>query len=147
MATKMIKATSVDEYIKNYPAEVQLLLQKVRKTIKTAAPKAEEVISYGIPGYKYYGMLVFFSAWKEHISIYPAPRTHESFKKELAAYKGGKGTAQFPLDQPIPYDLVKRITQFRVKANEEAYAAKAVKSVKTKKSVAKKKAVRTTKKK
>lgn len=121
---KMIKAPDVDSYIKGYPPKVQTLLKKIRKTIKAAAPKAEEVISYGIPGYKYYGMLVFFSAWKEHISIYPAPRTHASFKKELAEYKGGKGTAQFPLDKPIPYDLIKRITKFRVKANEEAFAAK-----------------------
>jgi uncharacterized protein YdhG (YjbR/CyaY superfamily) len=139
MATKMIKATTVDEYIKNYPADVQSMLQKVRKTIKAAAPKAEEVISYGIPGYKYYGMLVFFSAWKEHISIYPAPRTHDAFKKELSAYKGGKGTAQFPLDKPIPYDLIKRVTQFRVKANEEVFAAKSAKKVAGKKTVAKKK--------
>lgn len=147
MATKMTKAATVDEYIKMYPPEVQLLLQQVRKTIKAAAPKAEEVISYGIPGYKYYGMLIFLSAWKEHISIYPAPRAHESFKKELAAYKGGKGTAQFPFDQPIPYDLIKRITQFRVKSNEEAFAAKAVKSTKGKKTVAKKNVTKTAKKK
>lgn len=147
MATKMIKPTTVDEYIKMYPSKVQSLLQQVRKTIKAAAPKAEEVISYGIPGYKYYGMLIFFSAWKEHISIYPAPRTDESFKKELAAYKGGKGTAQFPLDKPIPYNLIKRITKFRVKANEEAYATKIKKSEKGKNAVAKKKVIKTVKKK
>ncbi len=88
------------------------------------APQAEEVISYGIAGYKYHGMLIFFAAFKNHISVYPAPRGEEKFKKELAEYKGGKGTAQFPLDKPIPYDLIKRITEFRVKANEEAFAAK-----------------------
>jgi uncharacterized protein YdhG (YjbR/CyaY superfamily) len=147
MATKMIKATTVDEYINNFPAEIQSLLQKVRKTIKTSAPKAEEVISYGIPGYKYYGMLIFFSAWKEHISIYPAPRTHEAFKKELSAYKGGKGTAQFPFDTPIPYDLIKRITQFRVKSNEEAFTAKAGKSAKGRKTITKKSVTKKVKKK
>ena len=147
MTTKTNKPTTVDEYIKMHPSEVQSLLQQVRKTIKAAAPKAEEVISYGIPGYKYYGMLIFFSAWKEHISIYPAPRTDESFKKELAVYKGGKGTVQFPLDKPIPYDLIKRITRFRVKVNDEAFVAKTKKSEKAKKAVVKKKITKTAKKK
>jgi len=136
MATK--KPITVDDYIAQFPADVQAKLQKIRKTIKTLAPKAEEVISYGIPGYKYYGMLIFFSGWKEHISLYPAPRLHMDFKKELSAYKGGKGTVQFPLDKPIPFDLVKRITAFRIKENEAAFAAKAAKKQTAKKAAKKK---------
>jgi uncharacterized protein YdhG (YjbR/CyaY superfamily) len=115
---------TVGEYIKRSPAEVRTALQKLRKTIKTTAPEAEEVISYAIPGYKYHGMLIFFAAFKNHISVYPAPRGNEAFKKELAAYKGGKGTIQFPLGEPIPFDLVVRIIKFRMKENEERAAAK-----------------------
>jgi len=97
---------------------VQTILKKIRKLIKSTAPRAEEKISYGIPGYSYLGTLVFFAAWEKHISVYPAPRNHKTFKKELAAFKGGKGTVQFPLDKPIPYELITRIVQFRMKENE-----------------------------
>ncbi len=122
---KTIKpAATVDEYISRFPPKVQATMQKLRKTIRAVAPKAEEVISYQIAGYKYYGMLIFFAGWKDHISVYPAPRGNDTFKKELAAYKGGKGTVQFPLDKPIPFDLVKRMVQFRVKENEEKAKAK-----------------------
>ncbi len=112
-------AKNVDEYIERYPPGVQQALQRVRQTIKKAAPRAEEVISYAIPGYKFHGMLIFFAAFKDHISIYPAPRENEAFKKELANYKGGKGTVQFPIGEPIPYDLVTRITKFRLAENEK----------------------------
>lgn len=118
-ATKRTTAKTVDDYIASFPADVQTRLQKIRKTIKATAPKAEEMISYGIAGYKYKGMLIYFAGFKNHVSVYPAPRTVEPFKKELAAYGGGKGTVQFPNDEPIPLDLVKRIVQFRLKANEE----------------------------
>jgi len=101
-------------------------LQKIRKTIKTTAPKADEMISYGIAGYKYKGMLIYFAGFKNHVSVYPAPRTMEPFKTELAAYAGGKGTVQFPHDKPLPLDLVKRIVRFRLKANEEKEMAKKV---------------------
>ena len=117
-------AATVDEYIKRCSPEVQPVLQKLRRTIKTTAPKAEEVISYAIPGYKYHGMLLFFAAFKNHISVYPAPRGNDAFKKELSAYSGGKGTIQFPLGEPIPLDLVVRIIKFRMKENEEKEAAK-----------------------
>ena len=121
-------AATVDEYIKRCPPKVQTLLRQVRRTIKATAPEAEEVISYAIPGYKYHGMLIFFAAFRDHISVYPAPREHAAFKKELAVYKGGKGTVQFPLDAPIPLDLVKRITRFRMQENlEKANAKKLVK--------------------
>jgi uncharacterized protein YdhG (YjbR/CyaY superfamily) len=116
--TKKTVTKNVDEYISASPSDMQVKLEKVRKTIRSAAPKAEEVISYGIPGYKYYGILIYFAGFTNHISVYPAPRQHESFKKELAAYKGGKGTVQFPNDKPIPFDLIKRIVKFRMKQNE-----------------------------
>src|SRR5215831_8181654 len=124
MEKKRPIAATVDEYIKGYPPKVQTVLQKIRKTIKAAAPGAEEVISYGIAGYKYYGTLIFFAAFQNHVSVYPAPRGSEAFKKELAGYKGGKGTVQFPLDKPVPLDLVKRITKHRVKQNLEKESAK-----------------------
>jgi uncharacterized protein YdhG (YjbR/CyaY superfamily) len=123
-ATKRIPAKTVDDYIQTFPAAVQGRLQKIRKIIKAVAPKANEVISYGIAGYKYKGMLIYFAGFKDHVSVYPAPRTAVSFKKELAAYRGGKGTVQFPNDEPIPIDLVKRIVQFRLKANEEKAVTK-----------------------
>ena len=123
-AEKIPIAASVNEYIKRYPLKVQVSLKKIRSSIKKTAPEAEEVISYGIPGYKYRGMLIYFAGFTNHISVYPAPRQHKLFKKELAPYKGGKGTVQFPLDKPIPFDLVKRIVQFRMKENKLKYAAK-----------------------
>src|SRR5688572_2378439 len=103
-ATKKILPKTVDDYIRTFPAEVSNRLEKIRKSIKTAAPKAEELISYGIAAYKYKGILIYFAGFKNHVSVYPAPRTAELFKKELAAYEGGKGTVQFPNDKPIPLD-------------------------------------------
>lgn len=129
MATSMkrIPAKTVDEYIKAFPPSVRTMLTTLRKTVKAMAPQAYEVISYGIPGYKYHGMLFYFAGFKNHISVYPAPRTAEAFKKELATYKGGKGTMQLSLDKPLPLGLIKRIIKFRIKANEEKAALKKVK--------------------
>lgn len=124
---KRIPAKTVDEYIKAFPPAVRARLSELRKTAKALAPQAEELISYGIPGYKYYGMLFYFAAYANHISVYPAPRNVEAFKKELTAYKGGKGTMQIPLDKPLPLSLIKRIIKFRIKANEEKAALKKVK--------------------
>lgn len=124
MATKMPLAATVDDYLKSFPPKTRALLRQLRKTIIAAAPKAEEVISYGIAGYKYHGMLIYFAGFANHISVYPAPRTADEFKKELAAYKGGKGTVQFPLDKPLPLGLVKRIVKYRMMLNEEKAAAK-----------------------
>ena len=90
----------------------------MRKTIKAAAPKAEELISYQMPAYKYKGVLVYFAAFEKHIGFYATPTGHAAFKKELSAYKTGKGSVQFPLTEPMPLDLVKKIVQFRVKENE-----------------------------
>ena len=107
-------AKNVDEYIDSFPPDVQKILKKIRSTIKKAAPKAEERISYGIAGYFQNGTLIFFAGFKNHVSVYPAPRAEREFKKELSAYKGGKGTVQFPLDRPVPYDLITRIVRFRL---------------------------------
>jgi len=122
--SKMKTAASVDEYISAAEPKAKKALRDIRKTIKSAAPKAEEVISYQIPGYKYHGMLVFFAAWKNHISLYPAPWRAESLKKEMSAYEGSKGTIKFPLDKPIPLTLVKKMVKYRVKENETKVALK-----------------------
>ncbi len=120
----MTKATTVKEYIAGFPKKTQLLLQEMRKTIIAAAPEAEEIISYGMPGYKYYGILVYFAGYKNHIGFYGTPTAHESFKKALSIYKSGKGSVQFPLDKPLPLALVTKIVKFRIKANKEKLAAK-----------------------
>ncbi len=112
---------NIDEYIVGFPDDVQKILQKIRATNQVAAPDAIEAISYQIPTFKLNGKnLIHFAAFKNHVSVYPAPRGADEFKNELAAYKGGKGTVQFPLDQTIPYDLITRIVKFRVKQNSEA---------------------------
>jgi len=109
---------SVDEYIKTFPKDVQTLLDKVRKTIKEKAPEAFESISYGMPAYKINGKpLVYFAGYKNHIGFYATPTGHAEFSKELSKYKRGKGSVQFPLDKPIPFDLIGRIIEFRVKEN------------------------------
>ena len=109
---------TIDEYIKTFPPDVQKILEKMRQTIRKAAPEAVEAISYQMPTFKLNGKnLVHFAAFKKHIGFYPIPSGIEAFKKELSPYVSGKGSAQFPLDQPIPYDLVKKIVIFRVKEN------------------------------
>ena len=107
----------MDEYIGTYPKNVQDILQKLRQTIRKAAPKAEEAISYQIPTFKLNGNLVHFAAFKNHIGFYPTPSAIKAFKKELSPYKGAKGSVQFPIDKPVPYDLVREIVIFRVKEN------------------------------
>ncbi len=106
---------NIDEYIRNYPENVQKILQAIRNLIAKEIPAGVEVIKYGIPTFRLNGKnLIHFGGYKSHIGFYPAPRAIEKFKDELAEYEGGKGTVQFPLDKPIPYDLIKRIVQFRV---------------------------------
>jgi uncharacterized protein YdhG (YjbR/CyaY superfamily) len=122
--TKKEAIKTVDEYIKPFPPAIRAMLNKIRQIIRETAPEAEEKISYGIAGYKYHGMLIYFAGFTNHVSIYPAPREAETFKEELAAYKGGKGTVQFPLDKPLPISLIKRITKFRLKENLEKAKAK-----------------------
>lgn len=111
----MEKFDTVDEYISSFPESVRNELTKLREFIKALVPEAEESISYGMPGYKLKGKpLVYFAGWKEHISFYPTPNGMEAFDKDLKPYKTGKGTAQFQLDKPIPYDLIEKIVKFRV---------------------------------
>jgi len=117
MTQKAIK--NVDDYIAAQPRNVAAILEKIRRTIKKAAPEAEEAISYQMPAYKYHGRLVYFAAFKKHIGFYPMASRIAAFKKELSAYKGAKGSVQFPLDKPIPLNLVKRIVKYGVKENLE----------------------------
>jgi uncharacterized protein YdhG (YjbR/CyaY superfamily) len=122
---KTVKATNVDDYISSFPKETQKLLKQVRSTIKKAAPKAEESISYGMPAYKLNGKpLVYFGGYEHHIGFYATPTGHSAFKKELSKYKEGKGSVQFPVDEPMPLDLVAKIVRFRVKENAEKAAPK-----------------------
>lgn len=107
----------IDEYIAIQTPEVQILLEQMRLTIKKAAPGAEEVISYNMPAFKYHGMLVYFAAYKNHVGFYATPTGHSEFKEELSVYKQGKGSVQFPLNQPLPLDLITRIVKYRVQEN------------------------------
>ena len=116
---KTPKPTTAIQYIASFPKDVQKKLQQLRSTIKKAAPKTEEVISYGIVGYKLNGMLIYFAGFKNHVSVYPAPRSSTGFREELKAYKGGKSTVQFPLDKTLPLDLIKRIVKFRIEQCED----------------------------
>ncbi len=125
MESKQAAPKTIDEYIARYSPEVQEILQKVRQTIREAAPEAEETISYQMPAFTLKGRsLVYFAAHKKHIGFYPTPTGIAEFKEELAIYGAGKGTAQFPFDKPIPYDLITRIVQFRAKENLAKAAAK-----------------------
>lgn len=110
-----LKFVSIDEYIASFPPVTQKVLEKLRSVIHNAAPDATEAISYQMPTFKLNGNLVHFAAFKNHIGFYPVPSGIEAFKKELQPYVKGKGTIQFPLDKPIPYDLVTKVVEFRVK--------------------------------
>ena len=120
-------APDIDEYIAGFPTKVQKILQKVRKTIQKAAPDAAEAISYAIPTFKLNGNLVHFAGYQNHVGFYPAPQGVAEFEVDMARYGAGKGTARFPLDEPIPYELIARITTFRVGKNMERAAAKSTK--------------------
>jgi len=108
---------SIDEYIATFPPDIQARLESVRATIKAAAPDAQERISYQMPTFWLNGNLVHFAAFKNHIGFYPTPSGTEKFQKEISPYRAGKGSIQFPLDQPVPYDLITKIVEFRVKEN------------------------------
>jgi uncharacterized protein YdhG (YjbR/CyaY superfamily) len=109
------KVSSIDEYIDTFPEDIQAVLHQVRKTIKAAAPKAGEKISYGIPTFTMNGKyLIYFAGWKSHISIYPIPVGDDSFNQEVAPYISGKGTLKFPLDKPIPLKLITKIVKLKV---------------------------------
>jgi uncharacterized protein YdhG (YjbR/CyaY superfamily) len=115
MDTKKARYTTVDEYIAQAPKDVQPILKKIRATIKKAAPKAEEKISYQMPGYYLNGQLVWFGAHPHHIGFYPTGEGMQAFQKEFASYKTSKGAVQFPLDGPIPYALITRVVKYRIK--------------------------------
>ena len=108
---------NIDEYIAGFPPKVQKILERMRKTIMKAAPEAEEAIKYGIPTFTLNGNLVHFGGYSEHIGFYPDPRGIDELKKELAPYQSGKGTLKFPLDKPIPYDLITKVVKLRVEQN------------------------------
>jgi uncharacterized protein YdhG (YjbR/CyaY superfamily) len=113
------KPTHVDAYIAGFPEDVQTILEQIRAAVKEAAPEATETIKYAIPAYTLKGNLVYFAAFKNHIGFYAAPTGNEAFKKDLSAYKTGKGSIQFPLDKPMPLSLIAKIVKFRVKENLE----------------------------
>jgi uncharacterized protein YdhG (YjbR/CyaY superfamily) len=121
MAKSKMQLKTIDEYIATFLKEVQDVLEKIRSAIRESAPEAEEAISYGIPAFRLNGSRdsVYFAGWKNHIGFYPTPSGIEAFKKELAPFKQEKGSVQFPLDKPIPYDLVKKIVRYRVTENLE----------------------------
>lgn len=107
--------SNVDDYISNFPLEIQTILQAIRETIKQNAPNAEESIGYGMPAYKLNKKpLVYLAAYKNHIGFYATPTGHQAFRDELKQYKQGKGSVQFPINEPMPLDLIKRIVEFRV---------------------------------
>ena len=109
---------SVDEYIKTFPSDIQSLLENVRATIIRKAPQAIESIAYGMPAYKTNGKpLVYFAGYKNHIGFYATPKAHSGFAEELSKYKQGKGSVQFPVNSPIPYELIERIVEYRVTEN------------------------------
>ena len=128
MDTDATGAKTIDEYIAGFPPDVQEILEKIRMTIREAAPDAEETIKYRLATFTLKGNLVHFGAFKHHIGFYPTPSGTETFQKELAIYKRAKGSIQFPLDQPIPYALISRIVKFRVEENLARAAAKRKKS-------------------
>jgi uncharacterized protein YdhG (YjbR/CyaY superfamily) len=110
------KFETINEYIESFPENVQSVLEKLRATVQQASPEAVESISYDMPTFKLNGeRLVYFSAWKNHIGFYSIPKGNENFRKELSPYEGEKGSLRFPLEKPIPYDLVKKIVMFRMK--------------------------------
>lgn len=112
-------AKTTDQYIAGFPPAVKKQLEQIRKTIRDHAPGAVEGISYGMPGFKYKGKpLVYFAGYENHIGFYATPTGHEAFKKDLAGYKTGKGSVQFPLTEPMPLALIKKIVLFRVKEND-----------------------------
>ncbi|MEZ4870588.1 MAG: DUF1801 domain-containing protein [Caldilineaceae bacterium] len=111
------KFKTIDEYIAGFPPDVQAVLEKIRQTIREAAPEAEETISYQMPAFRQQGNLVYFAAWKKHIGFYPPVAGDEALKNEAAAYAGEKGNLQFPLNEPIPYELIGRIVKQRLQEN------------------------------
>jgi uncharacterized protein YdhG (YjbR/CyaY superfamily) len=120
----MANPKDIDGYIRQFPADVQEILEKVRATIRQAAPDAQETISYKMPAFTRTGTLVYFAAWKEHLGLYPPVSGNKPLEKAVSRYAGPKGNLQFPLDEPIPYDLIERIVMLRVEQDSAKGAAK-----------------------
>jgi uncharacterized protein YdhG (YjbR/CyaY superfamily) len=110
---------TIDEYIAAFPRNVQDILEKMRQTIRDSAPNAKEIISYQMPAFKLNGTLVYFAAWKDHIGFYPTSSAIEAFKDELTDYEVTKGTVKFPLNKPIPFEMIKKMVKYRVKEDLE----------------------------
>lgn len=127
MITTITTTNNIDNYIAGFPEKTQKLLEQLRATIIKSAPEAEEVISYKMPAYKLHGMLLYFAAYKNHIGFYPTSSAIKIFEKELSLFKGAKGSVQFPLDKPLPLQLITKIVKYRVKENLEKVAIKAMK--------------------
>lgn len=119
MDTSKRQFKTMDEYINTFPEDVRTILNELRQTIKEVAPEAEETINYQIPTFTLNGNLVHFAAFENHIGFYPTPSGMEAFKKELSSYKGAKGSVKFPIDEPLPLPLIRRIVEYRVKENME----------------------------
>ena len=117
MDSKKVGFTSIDEYIATFPKEIQKILEELRATIKASAPDAEEKISYQMPTFYLKGNLIHFAAFKNHIGVYPSPSGTQAFKRELSIYQGAKGSIKFPIDEPLPLELVRKIVKFRVAEN------------------------------
>lgn len=117
MNTESNLPQTVDDYLAGFPAEIQAILVQIRSIIRETVPDAEEVISYQMPTYRLNGNLVHFAAFTHHIGFYPTPTGVEAFEKELKPYQHAKGSIRFPLDEPIPYDLIRKIVEFRAKEN------------------------------
>ena len=127
---KTAPARNVDEYLAGVPDDARATLEKLRKTIKTAAPMASEVISYHMPMYKHHGMLLGFAAFKDHCSIFPGSAVIEEYKDELKGYHTSKGTIRFPTNKPLPAALVKKLVKARIEQNESKAKQKTKKAVK-----------------
>ena len=121
---KASKPTDIDDYISKFPDDVQAILENVRATIRRAAPEATETISYMMPAFRQHGILVYFAAWEKHIGMYPPISGNKTLEKAIARYAGPKGNLQFPLDEPIPYELIEKLVKLRVKQDSEKAAAK-----------------------
>ena len=120
----MAKPLDIDDYISRFSDDVQAILEKVRAVIREAAPGAKEIIGYQMPAFRQHGILIYFAAWKTHIGLYPPIAGNKTIEKAIAKYAGPKGNLQFPLDEPIPYELIGRIVKLRVKQDNEKAAAK-----------------------
>jgi uncharacterized protein YdhG (YjbR/CyaY superfamily) len=128
---KSQRPKDIGSYISKFPADVQVILEKVRETIRRAAPEAKETISYMMPAFKQHGILVYFAAWDKHIGMYPPISGNKTLEKAVARYAGPKGNLQFPLDEPIPYDLIERIVKLRMKQDSAKAGARRKKKSQT----------------